>query len=62
MMKPALDCPYASYDSRMRIQCSKAAGLCGNQRYKPCKGWCVLTESAGDCPARVEPAAGKVGK
>lgn len=50
-MKLTLNCPRASYDREMRIRCG-AGGLCGHQRYKPCKGWCVLTEQAGRCPLR----------
>ena len=45
-MKLTLDCPYASYGPDMKIKCAKADGLCGNQRYRPCKGWNVLTEWA----------------
>lgn len=52
-MKLTLSCPRASYDGQMRILCA-AGGLCGHQRYKPCKGWCVLTEQAGRCPLRKE--------
>ncbi len=57
-MKLTLSCPRASYDGQMRIQCA-AGGLCGHQRYKPCKGWCVLTEQAGRCPLRKENGDGK---
>lgn len=53
-MKLNLTCPYARYDAQMRIQCSKSESLCANQRWKPCKGWSVLTEWADDCPARKE--------
>lgn len=52
-MKLTLTCPRASYDGQMRIQCA-GGGLCGHQRYKPCKGWCVLTEQAGRCPLRTK--------
>ena len=53
-MKLTLTCPYAKYDAQMRIQCSKSETLCANQRWRPCKGWSVLTEWADDCPARKE--------
>jgi len=53
MIDLTLSCPRASYDREMRIKCS-AGDLCGHQRYKPCKGWCVLTEQAGSCPLRKE--------
>ena len=46
-----LSCPKAAYDREMRITCGDG-GLCGHQRFKPCKGWCVLTEPAGRCPLR----------
>lgn len=58
-MNLKLECPRASYDREMRIQCSAAGGLCGHQRYKPCKGWCVLTDLAGRCPLRKEDEHGK---
>ena len=57
-MKLTLSCPRASYDREMRIQCG-AGGLCGHQRYKPCKGWCVLTDQAGRCPLRKGDEHGK---
>lgn len=50
-MKLTLSCPRASYDREMRILCGDG-GLCGHQRYMPCKGWCVLTDQAGRCPLR----------
>ena len=58
-MKLKLDCPYASYDERMRIRCAKVNNLCANQAWKPCKGWSALTELARDCPARAEKPAVK---
>ena len=58
-MKLKLDCPYASYDERMRIRCAKVNNLCANQAWKPCKGWSALTELARNCPARVEKPAAK---
>ena len=57
-MKLTLSCPRASYDGEMRITCG-AGGLCGHQRYLRCKGWCVLTEQAGQCPRRKEDGHGK---
>lgn len=51
-MKLTLTCPQAKYDSEMRITCRRAGGLCAHQRWKPCKGWAVLTEGADTCPAR----------
>ena len=59
-MKLTLECPYARYDAQMRISCAKAKDLCAHQRYKPCKGWCVLTDQAGSCPARKDEPDGKV--
>jgi hypothetical protein len=58
-MKLTLTCPHASYDATMRIVCAKDGGkLCGNQRFRPCKGWYVLTDWAKDCTLRQEtPAA-----
>lgn len=47
-----LTCPKSKYDADMRIRCTVADDLCAHQRYKPCKGWCVLTEQAEQCPAR----------
>ena len=54
MMDLTLECPHAKYDREMRITCRKTGELCSHQRFKPCKGWCVLTEQAGACPARKE--------
>lgn len=53
-MKIKIECPYAKYDEKMRLMCSKSNDLCANQRWKPCKGWSVLTEWAADCPSRKE--------
>lgn len=58
-MNLILSCPEASYDGQMRIQCAAAGDLCGHQRFKPCKGWCVLTEQAGKCPLRKEKSHGE---
>ena len=52
MKEPTLDCPFAAYTREMHIACRKTGELCAHQRWKPCKGWCVLTEQAGRCPAR----------
>ena len=51
-MKLAIDCPNGSYDEKMKINCSAVNGRCGNQRFKSCKGWWVLTENAKNCPMR----------
>ena len=58
-MRPdKLTCPRASYDDEMRIRCDDG-GLCGHQRYKPCKGWCVLTDQAARCPLRKDDGHGQ---
>ncbi len=51
-MKLELSCEYAQYDETMRINCTKSGGRCAHQRFKSCKGWCVLTPQAQECPAR----------
>ena len=54
-MKPAkLTCPYARYAEQMSIKCTKTDDLCAHQRYCMSKGWYVLTDQAGNCPARKE--------
>ena len=53
-MKLTLSCPLAKYDGQMRIICTKRGYYCGNSYFKRCKGWWVLTESAGQCPLREE--------
>ena len=54
-MKPSkLTCPHAKYDGQMHIQCNKTGEQCAHQRWCEGKGWCVLTDQAGDCPARKE--------
>ena len=58
MNRLSLSCPKAGYGREMRIDCA-AGGLCGHQRYMPCKGWCVLTEGAGSCPRRKENGNGE---
>lgn len=55
-MKIKLECPYARYNAEMRIMCDKLKGLCGHQRYRPCKGWCVLSDGAAGCTARKDKA------
>lgn len=57
-MKLTLTCPYARYDGEMRIMCKKAEGPCAHQRWKPCKGWAVLTEGADKCPVKEAKADG----
>ena len=49
-----LTCPYARYNAQMHIDCTKTSEVCAHQRWKPCKGWCVLTDQAGVCPGRRE--------
>ena len=51
-MLPRLTCPHARYAEGMVIECSKADDLCAHQRYCMSKGWYVLTDQAGNCPAR----------
>ena len=51
---PRLTCPHARYAEGMVIQCAKADDLCAHQRYCMSKGWYVLTDQAGNCPARKE--------
>ena len=53
-MTPRLSCPHAQYAEGMVIHCAKADDLCAHQRYCMSKGWYVLTEQAGNCPARKE--------
>lgn len=57
-MKLTLKCPKAVYDRNMRIICKKDLGPCGHQRFKPCKGWSVLTDWQG-CPYLKEETDGK---
>ena len=51
---PRLTCPHARYAEGMVIQCAKADDLCAHQRWCMSKGWAVLTDQAGNCPARKE--------
>ena len=51
-MTPRLNCPNARYGEGMVIQCAKTDDLCAHQRYCMSKGWYVLTDQAGACPAR----------
>lgn len=51
-MKIKLECDSAKFRADMRIICNKINDLCGHQRFKPCKGWCVLTDGAKNCPLR----------
>lgn len=43
MMKLNLECENAVYGDKMRIYCKVSDNLCAHQRFKPCKGWSVLT-------------------
>ena len=49
-----LECPHAEYVPGLIIYCRKEKGPCAFQRYKPCKGWCVLTPGAKTCVMRKE--------
>jgi len=51
-MKPRLSCPYARYAVQMWIDCARRDEPCAHQRYCMSKGWNVLTDQAGNCPAR----------
>ena len=51
-MTPRLNCPNARYGEEMVIQCVKTGEPCAHQRYCMSKGWNVLTDQAGACPAR----------
>lgn len=51
-MNVKIACPYGVYKSGMKIHCTKTGNLCGNQYFKSCKGWWVLTENAKKCPIR----------
>lgn len=51
-MKPKLSCPHARHDARMYIECIKREEPCAHQRWCMSKGWAILTERAGSCPAR----------
>lgn len=53
-MKINIGCDNAKFNAQMRIICTKINDLCGHQRFKPCKGWCVLTEGAKDCTLKKE--------
>lgn len=58
-MKLKLDCENAMYGANMRIICKVDGGLCGFQRFKPCKGWSVLTEGSAACLRRTVKKSGK---
>ena len=58
-MKLKLDCENALYGANMRIICKVDGGLCGFQRFKPCKGWSVLTEGSATCLRRTVKKSGK---
>ena len=51
-MKLKLECENAMYGANMRIICKVDGGLCGFQRFKPCKGWSVLTDGSATCTRR----------
>jgi len=58
-MKLKLDCENAMYAANMHIICKIDGGLCGFQRFKPCKGWSVLTEGSAGCLRRKGKQNGK---
>jgi len=58
-MKLKLDCENAMYAANMHIICKVDGGLCGFQRFKPCKGWSVLTEGSATCLRRTVKKSGK---
>ena len=58
-MKLKLDCENALYGANMHIICKVDGGLCGFQRFKPCKGWSVLTEGSATCLRRTVKKSGK---
>ena len=51
-MRPNLSCPYARHDAQMMVDCTKRGEPCAHQRWCMSKGWAVLTDMAGNCPAR----------
>lgn len=51
-MKIGLNCPHAMYDEKMMIFCTKDEDVCVHQRFKPCKGFYVLTPDSEECPVR----------
>ena len=53
-MKLSLDCKQAYYNAKMQIMCRKINDTCAHQYFKRCKGWCVLTDEAKQCPLRKE--------
>jgi len=58
-MKLKLECENALYGANMHIICKVDGGLCGFQRFKPCKGWSVLTEGSATCLRRTVKKSGK---
>lgn len=53
-MRPRLNCPHARHDAQMCIFCTLRDEPCAHQRWCMSKGWAVLTDQAGRCPARKE--------
>ena len=51
-MRPRLECPHARHNRDMCIICTKRDEPCAHQRWCMSKGWAVLTDMAGNCPAR----------
>ena len=58
-MRPKLNCTHAKYNADMMINCAKRGEPCAHQRWCACKGWAVLTDQAGDCPARKDEGNGR---
>lgn len=58
-MKLKLECENALYGANMHIICKVDGGLCGFQRFKPCKGWSVLTDGSTTCTRRTVKKSGK---
>lgn len=59
-MKIKIGCPNGQYRQDMKIWCKTLNNWCGNQRFKSCKGWWVLTDNAWKCPKRKEKNDGQV--
>lgn len=50
-MKLTCNCKNGEYRG-IKIWCNALNNYCGNQRFKSCKGWWVLTDNAGRCPIK----------
>lgn len=58
-MKVEIECKNGVYREGMKIWCKALNYWCGNQRFKNCKGWWVLTDNASRCPKRKENSDGQ---